>query len=122
MFRSSYDQMTSRVPDETVPPQVFEDGTINELEASHQRRRHWPHTSDVDHLYDIELPRDDGYHLAAKAEQRDETLEISIFQYDPVPEYDGEPVAYAEFEDPCLDPADEDTVEQLLGQTLLEAD
>ncbi len=122
MFRGSYDQMTSRIPDETVPLQVFEEGTINELKASHRRRRHWPHTNDIDHLYALELPHGNGYHLAAKAEQRDEAVEISIFQYDPTPEYDGEPALYAEFEGSSLDPADEETIEQLLQQTLLEAD
>lgn len=122
MFRESYDQTGSRIPDERVPLTAFSDETIENLEASHRRRRHWPHTSDVDHLYAVDLPHDDGYHLAAKAERRDETVEISVFQYDPAPEYDGEPDVYDEFEDPDIDPSDEETVEQLLQQTLLEAD
>lgn len=122
MFRGSYDQTASHIPDERVQLEDLEADAIEDLEASHRRRRHWPHTNDVDHLYAVDVPHEDGYRLAAKAEDRDGTVEISVFQYDPTPAYDSEPDDYAELEGPDLDPADDDTVEQLLRETLLEAD
>jgi len=120
MFHGSYDQTASRIPDETIPLEDLETGAIENLEASHRRRRHWPHTNDIDHIYAVDIPHDDGYRLGAKAERRDETVEISVFQYDPMPSYDSDPDGYGSFEDPDLDPADAETVEQLLRQTLLE--
>lgn len=122
MYHDTTTPSSSPIPDETLPITAFEEGTIQQLEAKYRRTRHWPHTNEEDHLYRVELPHGDGYHLAAKAEERDGTVEVSVFQYDPMPDYDAEPAARAAFDGDDLDPADETDIEPLLQDALLEAD
>lgn len=131
MFHGTYSEMETRRPEETVSIDSFEEEATKHMTTTYRRTRTWPYTGETDHLYDVTLQYDgEDYPLAVKTEERDDMLEVSVFQYDPMPRYDGEPAAFDAFtiidgQVPALEFAEtgddihpEETVEQAVQAVL----
>ncbi|MDY6770895.1 MAG: hypothetical protein SV186_02970 [Candidatus Nanohaloarchaea archaeon] len=115
--------MEPTAPDELRALDTLPAGSLDDLTAEHRRTRDWPHFEGLDHIYTVTIPLDgEDYPVAVKVEQPDyrDEVEVSVFQYDPVPDYDSEPDGYAEYDLTIDDPPSAETVEALTRETLQE--